>query len=480
MSEPDYGPSANAAGDWPYSPPEHIRYTHQPDSALPGDDTRPYGEWHHDSALPGEPGSYGTPQELEPPPEWPSGGTYMPGNDDQAAWDAWDDPYQDPPARNDPHEPRPSRTAARRRNRRSARRAIVTTALLVATCAAGAGAALVHDGTIKLSPAANPEASATSGPGTATSASHSITGTQPAAGQPPAITKTDAEHVVSRYWQVNNEANESYSDSLLRTIESGSSYTMDAGSYRFALGQPSRAAYVPFKLTGTTYYIPRLPRNSYPRWFAVRGSYVTMAGKNLGSAYLVFAQNSAGAPWKDVVEPDILPGQALPQIATDSGGYAQSVAPDATGLNVAPDKIAKVTADWLDTIASRPSNSAIDDQAGNLTDLKDEVFWRSGEGGTALDATDTHSVPAGPVFALKTTSGGALVFYTTAAQLTLTPPGGRTISSLTIPGYYSPSSSAGLTSATVGYVEQFATYIPAAGNSNRDVVADIASIASRG
>jgi hypothetical protein len=256
---------------------------------------------------------------------------------------------------------------------------------------------------------------------------------------------------------------------------------MDAGSYRFALGESDRTAYVPFELTDTRYYIPRLPRTSYPRWFVAQGSYITVAGgKNLGSAYLVFAQGSVGAPWKDVVEPDILPGQALPQIATDSGGCAESVAADDIGLNVAPDKIGEVTAAWLDQVASSTSNSVIKDEAGNLADLKDEVFWRSGEGGAAFDATDTHSVPADPVFALKTTAGGALVFYATAAQLTLTPPDGGTISAFNIPGYYSPSSSAGLASATVGYVEQFATYIPAAGNSDRQVVADIASIASRG
>ena len=97
-----------------------------------------------------------------------------------------------------------------------------------------------------------------------------------------------------------------------------------------------------------------------------------------------------------------------------------------------------------------------------------------------MDATDAHSAPAGQVFALKTTSGGALVFYTTAAQLTLSPPDSATIGAITIPGYYSPSSSAGLTEATVGYVEQFATYIPPAGSNARDVVADISSIASRG
>jgi hypothetical protein len=478
MSEPDFGASENADDDWPYNPPEHIGYAHQPDSAMPGDDTRPYEEWHHDRALPGEPGGWEAPQELEPPPEWSGGGTFVPGND---ARPAWDDLYQDQPAQDDSYEPEPYRPSSHRRSRRSARRSVVVTTLLLAAFAVGAAGALVHNGTIKLSPTANPQASATAGLGTTAGAGHGSTGSHSGAEQPPAITRADAEKVVSHYLQVNNEANESYSDSLLATIESGSSYTMDAGSYRFALGESDRTPYVPFELTRTSDYIPRLAQNTYPRWFVVQGSYVTMAGgKNLGSAYIVFAQDSAGAAWKDVVEPDILPGQALPQIATDSAGYAESVAADGTRLNVAPDKIGEVTAAWLNRVASSTSNTVIKDEAGNLADLDDEVFWRSGEGGPALDATDTHSVPADPVFALKTTTGGALVFYTTAAKLTLTPPDGGTISSLTIPGYYSPSSSSGLTSATVGYMEQFATYIPPAGNSDRDVVADISSIASRG
>ena len=200
---------------------------------MPGDGTRPYEEWHHDSALPGEPGGWDTPQELEPPPEWYGGGTFVPGNDDRPAWG---DPYQDQPAQDDPYEPAPYRPSSHRRSRRSARRSIAVTALLLAAFAAGTGAALVHNGTIKLSPAANPEANATSGLGAATGAGHGSTGTHSGAEQPPAITKADAERVVSHYLQVNNEANASYSDSLLGTIESGSSYTMDAGSYRFALG----------------------------------------------------------------------------------------------------------------------------------------------------------------------------------------------------------------------------------------------------
>ena len=163
------------------------------------------------------------------------------------------------------------------------------------------------------------------------------------------------------------------------------------------------------------------------------------------------------------------------------GGYAESVAADAAGLSVAPDKIGQVTATWLDQVASSTSDTAVLADAGNLTDLKDDVFWRSGEGGATFDTADTHSVPADDrVFGLKTTDGGALLFYTVAAHLVLTPPDGGTISALNIPGYYSPSSSAGLTSAAVGYIEQFATYVPAADDSGRRIIADISSIVSRG
>jgi hypothetical protein len=467
---PEPAQPTDPAGGWPYDP-EPVRFVDPVDEPVTGDGIRPYGEWSHEAAVPAEPDDYKLPRNLEPQAGWTGGGFHTLGD---VTGPLWDDPY--PTAPRTPESPR--------RGRRPAVRPLTVAALALAVVASGAGGALLRGKTAS-TPAAAPSAAASAGlSATAGGASGTASPQQPAA-EPPAISKADAENVVAGYSQVNNKANAAHSDSLLATIEGGSSYTMDTGAYRFELGQSSRAAYVPFQLTDTTYYIPRIPRlsqGSYPRWFAVKSTYVTMAdGKNLGTAYVVFAQNASGAPWKDVTEPDILPGQSLPQIAVDSSGYAQSVATDATGLNVAPDKIGQVTAEWLDKLAASKSDSVIKDESGNLTDLQDEVFWRSGQGGTPMDATDVHAAPASQVFALKTTSGGALVFYTTAAQLTLTPANGDTISGgLNIPGYYSPANSAGLTSATVGYVEQFATYIPPAGSNARDVVADISSIASRG
>jgi hypothetical protein len=80
---------------------------------------------------------------------------------------------------------------------------------------------------------------------------------------------------------------------------------------------------------------------------------------------------------------------------------------------------------------------------------------------------------SGPVFGLKTAGGGALMFYGLTARLSLAPPPGATFE-LDIPGYYSPSQT--LTSATVMYVDQFATCIPRRPASPR-VVADASGVA---
>jgi hypothetical protein len=466
MSHRDFGQPADPDGSWPYITPQHIPAYADPNGTEP----QPNEQWHHADAPPGDSGGRGVPQEAEPPPGKPGWGTYVPGPDE-------------PPSREQPYPPASYRPAPHRRRRRSPGRSLAIAAVVLAAAAA-AGAMYLRSEAIHLSPASNPGATATREPGAAASSRHTgKAGSASPAVQPPAITREDAARVLSRYLQVNNQANASYSDSLLHTIESGSSYAMDTGAYRFQRDNPGKAPYAPFTLARISYYIPRLPRSAYPRWFAVRGTSVSMTtGKNLGSMYIVFAQDSSRGAWKDLVEPDVLPGHAAPpQIATDRTGYAIAVstAGNTSRLSVAPAKARQITASYLDQVAAKQNAHVLAD-AGNLTDLRDEVFWRSGEGGAPFTATDHHSMPADPVFGLKTVDGGALLFYTLDAHLLLTPPAGKTISRLSIPGYYSPSTSAGLTSAAVGYIEQFAAYIPPAGQSGRRIVADISSIASPG
>jgi hypothetical protein len=76
---------------------------------------------------------------------------------------------------------------------------------------------------------------------------------------------------------------------------------------------------------------------------------------------------------------------------------------------------------------------------------------------------------------LKTVSGGVLAFYALTAQLTLASPPGQTFE-VSIPGFYSASQT--LTSATIGYAEQFATYIPP-DQAGPQILADASGITGR-
>jgi hypothetical protein len=89
--------------------------------------------------------------------------------------------------------------------------------------------------------------------------------------------------------------------------------------------------------------------------------------------------------------------------------------------------------------------------------------------------TDKH-LASGRVFALKTVGGGVFAFYALTAQLILAPPPGQTFE-VAIHGFYFSSQT--LTSATIGYAEQFATYIPP-DQAGPQILADASGITGRG
>ena len=155
-----------------------------------------------------------------------------------------------------------------------------------------------------------------------------------------------------------------------------------------------------------------------------------------GTGYLLFAQASARAPWKDMIEPYLIPAVTpAPAIATDAQGYAQpvSITGSTSGLSAAPGQIQPDTISWLDREAAAGADPA---DTGNLADLHDVIYWRGRlPSGTV---TDTHSAGPGPAFGLRTDGGGALFFYSLTARLRLLPPPGDAFR-VTIPGYYSPS-----------------------------------------
>jgi len=349
--------------------------------------------------------------------------------------------------------------SAPRRRERAARPRWLLPAALVAALAVGAGAGAMlfssHTGT---RPAATPPTALPStAPGTG-----AATGPQP-------LTMAQAQGVLAAYTSANNAANAKRSDSLLASIETGSSYAIDAGTYRVQQAEKA-APYPAFGPSRARFYIPAEPAGTYPHWFAVQVVNAGLAApaKVTGTEYLVFTQAAPGAPWLNAVEPYMLAGAAAPQVALGANGAATPVAPDARSLAVTPAQIGALTAAGLDAAGGQgpPAGPA------NLADRLDQRFWKQRLPSAAV--TDRHAPAAdGQVFGLRTTDGGALLFYTNTAELTLVPPAGEALH-LTIPGFYSPGPA--LATARIGYLEQLATYVPPRGGSGLRVVADYSGI----
>ena len=346
-----------------------------------------------------------------------------------------------------------------RRRRRP--RARWVAAALVAVAAASVGAALVLTGNSGGQPGA------ANSPPLQTVAPMAPTAPPSPAGQE-ALTMAQASQVLANYTTANNTANAQRSDSALAAIETGSSYAVDTGLYRLQQAE-NAATYPAFGPQRAQYYIPR--ETAYPRWFVVQVANAELAApaKITGTEYLLFTQTGPGAPWKNAVEPYLLAGAGAPSVALGAGGLAAPVTA-ATALAVPAGQIAQVTASSLD--GAPLGGTAQLPNPGNLADLKDRAFWQGKLPGSSV--TDAHT-PSGPVFGLRTTDGGALLFYADAAELTLTAPAGEAMH-LTVPGFYSPGQA--LTRAGIGYQEQFATYDPPSGEPGLRVVADYSGITS--
>ena len=301
----------------------------------------------------------------------------------------------------------------------------------------------------------------------------------PGHGLQPVITRKAAGQVLARFTSVNNQANKGYDNALLAAVEGGSSYVMDTGTYRMArVTDPQASRYAAFGPQQAAYYIPRQPADTYPHFFVVKVANADLASPEhvTFTQYLLFTQAAPGAPWKDVIEPNVFSAvRPAPAIAVDAQGYAQPVSVTGNpggGLSTAPGQLQADTISWLDREAAAGADPA---NTGSLADLRDVIFWR--EHLPSGTVTDKHVAGPGPAFGLRTAGGGAIFFYSLTARLELIPPPGDTFR-VGIPGYY--SSSQVLQSASVGYIEQFAAFDPPRGKGGPRVVADISSIAERG
>lgn len=222
-----------------------------------------------------------------------------------------------------------------------------------------------------------------------------LTACGPAPGTaPPALTKAQAARVLAHYESVNNRANAALDGDLLGTVETGAQLDMDRAGYR--LRRVTKARYAAFDYASPVYYIPR--ETGFPKWFAVDA--VTGATRHA----LLFVQERRGAPWLLTADP--FPSAPLRDVVLDRDGYAAAVSLDDTHTALPPGRVAAAHAAALGQGASGMGTGPYTTGAHTALVKVEAALRRKGV------TLDSRFVPDRQrAFALRTTGGGALVWY---------------------------------------------------------------------
>lgn len=283
----------------------------------------------------------------------------------------------------------------------------------------------------------------------------------------PALTLRAAKAVLAAYEAGNNAANARRSAALLARYESGSMLALSTVDYRVAAKYEPKAKYVPFYYTAPHFYVPRLL--GYPRWFVVRSttSRDRRTGKNSSPSLQVFAKASAVEPWRVTLGPDPLKDAKLPVVALDADGYATAV-PPAAPLVVRPRDLATAHADLLARGPASPSSRVFARDPTTAAVRADDAQQIADVKRLAAAHYSFSALPGQPVYALKTTDGGALAFYATQDYFVITLPvasNSHVIFTGRVETTLLDTSKEEYTSLTATRVLQFAAHVPRTGKA---------------
>ena len=156
------------------------------------------------------------------------------------------------------------------------------------------------------------------------------------------------------------------------------------------------------------FYVPRV--TSYPRWFAEVGT--TKSGGAAGGDLFLMVQSQSGGPWQDAYLlswTGSAPAQ-LSGLAVDGQGYATAVNAGQSSLVIPPGQLA---AQYTKLLAGTAGAAAGSFASGDPT-----TAWAStqqqiikGAPAQGWQVSFGYSGPANSVYALRTTTGGAVVFF---------------------------------------------------------------------
>ncbi|MFF7485125.1 hypothetical protein ACH4MW_09545 [Streptomyces luteogriseus] len=220
----------------------------------------------------------------------------------------------------------------------------------------------------------------------------------------PSTTRAEAAKALQEFTAAYNEADKAYDGTLDADHTTGALADIDsarlkAGKANNPDGNPN---HTPLTLTDAKFTIPK--KAGWPRWFVVDA-----AGNKGGTArwLLVFTRSSLDDPFQVAYLTLVAPGK-VPQFKKDADGWAESVPVTSTGLATDPGDLSSAYATYLKSGGAAFTDGAHTSQwraqrekngkkPGMVTQYIDEPL------------TNGDYAPLG----LRTTDGGALVFFTT-------------------------------------------------------------------
>ena len=234
---------------------------------------------------------------------------------------------------------------------------------------------------------------------------------EPAAAKPapptptPAVTESQAKKIIARYASVLNRAGRRLSGSIAADAETGSALEIRKAQYK--IFKANKLTTYSYKYTSAVGASPTF--SGYPRWFLLapvdRGT-----GKRVRNL-IIFVQEKAGGPWLAAYTPQAARATGSLGKGIDVPDVAEVVRPDDATLAMAPGRLPAAHADMLAKGRRSPStrlfqlNKLVTSRYRSVLDSR-EIFTDLGWKGYYNPVASTH-----PVYAVRTTSGGALVWY---------------------------------------------------------------------
>jgi hypothetical protein len=233
----------------------------------------------------------------------------------------------------------------------------------------------------------------------------------------PTTTRAAAAKALKQFTDAYNKADEAYDGSLDADYTTGALADIDSARLKAGhVNSPSgNSGHSPLEFDDVTYTIPK--KAGWPRWF------LADAHGNKGGDdrwLLVFTRDSLSEPFQvaylTLVAPD-----AVPKFTTDKDGWAEAVPGSSTQLAVSPADLGQDYTTYLKSGGAVFADGA--HTSGWRTDRRKST--KPGLATQYIDEPLTNGDYA--PLALRTTDGGAMVFFTTRYYAKETAAGGTSV-----------------------------------------------------